>query len=505
MTRVFCAALGTETNTFSPLPTSLASFRDHDYCPAGSNPDHPSSFGALWQIAQRRGKELGWDVQAGLIASAQPSGVTTRLAYEALRDELLADLQQSMPVDLVLLSLHGAMVAEGYDDCEGDVLERVRAVVGDKAVIGAELDLHAHLTERMVERADILVLYKEYPHTDIVERAEELVDLCASTLRKQVRPVGALVDCDMIVPMHTTRDPGKTFVRRMRSEEGRGGVLSVSLAHGFATGDVPEMGTRVLVYADGDEAAARALALKLADELVSMREELLIPYRSIDDALNEALAFEGRPVVLADRPDNPGSGAPGDATFLLRRMLERGVRDAVVGPFWDPGAVRIAFDAQPGACLPMRLGGKAGPLSGMPVDVECTVRALIPDLGMTGLANEPLSMGDAALVDAQGIEIVLTSHRNQAMDVDLFINAGCDLSSKKIIVVKSAQHFYASFSQIAAHTIYVGGQGVATPDWWTLRYQKASSRKWPLDRGALPEPRLLLTVGAENRRSHVPK
>ncbi|MEI6837518.1 MAG: M81 family metallopeptidase, partial [Alcaligenaceae bacterium] len=175
--RVFFAAIGTETNTFSPLPTSLASFKDRDYYPAGTHPGKPTFLSAPLHILRERCAERGWELSEGMIAAAQPSGITTREAYETLRDELLADLTQAMPVEMVVLGMHGAMVADGYDDCEGDVLERVRAIVGPKIVVGAELDLHAHLSPLMVAQANVLVLYKEYPHTDILARAEELVDL----------------------------------------------------------------------------------------------------------------------------------------------------------------------------------------------------------------------------------------------------------------------------------------------------------------------------------------
>lgn len=478
--KVFSAALGTETNTFSPMPTGIDAFQAHEYFPAGQYPDRPTFYGAPLAVARRRGAQLGWELHEGLVASAPPSGLTTRSAYEALRDELLADLRRALPVDMVLLGLHGAMVADGYEDCEGDILSRVRDMVGPDAIIGAELDLHAHLSPTMVEKADVLVLFKEYPHTDIVERAEELVELCWAKYEKRADPVAALVDCEMIVPMHTTRDPGQSFVRRLKSLEGKDSILSVSVAHGFATGDVPDMGTKVLVYSDGKPEAAQRLARQLADELIAMREQLLVPYRSIDQALDEALAFDGGPVVLADRPDNPGSGAPGDSTFMLRRMLERGIRNAALGPLWDPGAVRIAFDAKPGATLAMRLGGKIGPLSGDPVDVVCTVKAIKPDLVMTGLTGAPARMGNCALVDAQGIEIVLATGRNQALDTDLFTQLGCDLAAKKIVVVKSAQHFHASYSKIARHIIYVGGKGVASPEWKTLPYKRIVRPKWPL-------------------------
>ncbi|MGU9991011.1 M81 family peptidase [Bordetella avium] len=478
--RVFSAGLGTETNTFAPMPTSLSSFRDRDYYPAGTHPDSVTFAGAPLYIARLRGRAAGWDLAEGLVTSAQPGGATTREAYETLRDELLADLRAAMPVDMVLLGLHGAMVADGYDDCEGDLLARVREIVGPDVVVGAELDPHAHLTPLMVEKATLLVAFKEYPHTDIRERAEELVDLCALAQAGRIRPVAAMVDCEMIVPMHTSRDPARGFVSRMQALEGKNGVLSISAIQGFATGDVPEMGSKMLVYTDGDAAAAQALARGLADELIAMRDALMVPYRSIDQALDEALAFDGAPVVLADRPDNPGSGAPGDSTFVLRRVLERGIGNVAMGPLWDPVAVRIAFDAGVGTTLMMRLGGKVGPLSGDPVDTRCTVKALHPGLVMTGLSGAPAQMGDCALIETQGVEIVLTSLRNQAINVDLFTQLGCDLNAKRLVIVKSAQHFCASFSQLARHVIYVGGPGVATPDWKTLSYSKIRLPKWPL-------------------------
>ena len=159
--RVFTGALATETNTFGPMPTSLASFRDRGYFPAGQHPAHMLYFAGPTWAARLRGKPLGWDLVEGLVAGAQPSGTTTRHAYESLREELLADLRAALPVDMVLLGLHGAMVADGYDDCEGDLLARVRALVGPGVVVGAELDPHHHLTPAMLGNADLLVAYKE--------------------------------------------------------------------------------------------------------------------------------------------------------------------------------------------------------------------------------------------------------------------------------------------------------------------------------------------------------
>lgn len=479
--RIFTGSLATETNTFGPIPTGLRSFRDRGYFAAGKHPDFLTFFaGPLWALREVATAK-GWTVVEGMVAGAQPSGTTTREAYETLRDELLTDLRAALPVEMVLLGLHGAMVADGYDDCEGDLLERVRAIVGPEAVVGAELDPHNHLTARMLSMADVLIAFKEYPHTDILERGRELVSLCAAVAEGKIRPVAAVVDCHMVVPFHTTREPAKGLVQRMQALEKQPGVLSVSLSHGFALGDVADMGTRVLVYTDDDPVKARDIARALAREVIDLREQLAVAYPDVDAAIDQALQFDGGPMVLADRADNPGSGAPGDSTFILRRLLERHVAQAAVGPMWDPEAVRIAFEAGVGARLALRVGGKISPASGQPLDLHVTVKALMPDMTMSGLANAPMPVGDAALIETAGIEIVLITLRNQAMSTDVFTQLGCDLADKKVIVVKSAQHFRASFSKVAQHVIYVGAPGAATPHVGELPYTKIRRPMWPLD------------------------
>ena len=479
--RVFSGALGTETNTFAPMPTGLASFQDRGYYKAGQHPGELTWLAGPLIAAREVAQAKGWTVIQGMEAGAQPNGTTTRHAYETLRDELLADLQAAMPVDMVLLGLHGAMVADGYDDCEADLLARVRKIVGPNPVIGAELDPHMHLTPEMVNQADLLVSMKEYPHWDILERGRELVALCEAKALGKINPIPALVDCRMVVPVHTTREPARSFIDKVQAMEGKDGVLSISIGQGFAHGNVPGMGSKVLVYTDGNAQQADALALQLAAEMIAMRDQLSVRYPEIDIALDEALAAGKSPVVIADRSDNPGSGAPGDSTFILRRMVERSITNAAIGPIWDPVAVRIASDAGVGARLALRIGGKIGPLSGAPMDLDVTVKALQPNLIMTGLAGAATPVGDAALVEANGIEIVLITIRNQALGADVFTKLGCDLGAKSIIVVKSAQHFRAAFETIGKHFIYAGAPGVATPFTPTLPYTNISRPRWPLD------------------------
>jgi len=477
--RVFVATLGTETNTFAPLPTGLAGFQGRGYDPSGVPTERLDAFAMPTRVARERAASEGWTVFEGKIAFAMPAGTTTRRAYEFLRDQLLDDLRAAMPVDMVLLGLHGAMVADGYDDAEGDLLARVRELVGPGTVIGAELDPHCHLTELKCASADVLVLFKEYPHTDIYERAQEMVELCVASAQRRVRPVKSVFDCRMISMFHTTREPMRGFVDRIKALEGRDGVLSISIAHGFPWGDVPGLGTRVLVITDGRLEEGAALAERLGRELIGFRDRLKPQYPGVDEAIDQALAIAGAPVVLADSADNPGGGAAGDSTFVLRRLIERDVRDAALGPLWDPVAVSIAFDAGEGARLPLRIGGKVGPTSGAPLDAEVTIERLARDATQAGLSGTRAPLGDVALVRIGGVRVVLNTNRTQAFGTDLFTQFGVDLGATKLVVVKSSQHFHAQFGPIAARVIYVETPGTVTQRLNDLPYRKARRDIWP--------------------------
>lgn len=185
-------------------------------------------------------------------------------------------------------------------------------------------------------------------------------------------------------------------------------------------------------------------------------------------------------MVIADGADNPGGGAAGDSTFILRRLVERGIRSAALGPLWDPVAVRIAFDAGIGARLTLRVGGKISPMSGAPLDLDCQVRGLRRDMTMTGLAGTPMSLGDSAWVETDGVHLVLISVRSQAMGTDLFTGLGCTLHDKPIIVVKSSQHFHAAYAPLARQVLYADAPGSVSSDLRALPYRKVRRPKWPL-------------------------
>ncbi len=239
-------------------------------------------------MARRRARQEGFELVEGSCFWAEPSGPVLQADYESMRDEILDQLRAALPVDAVLLGLHGAMIATGCDDCEGDIVERVRTIVAPDTTIGIELDPHCHLTQKRVRNADIVILYKEYPHTDFIERAEELVTLVLKTRRGEIRPVMSLYDCGMEELFPTGRQPGRGFVDRMSALEGKDGVLSVSLGHGFIQGDVPEHGTRVLVVTNDAKAAGDTLARTLGEEVREKRGQWGPPYLSLDEGIDQA-------------------------------------------------------------------------------------------------------------------------------------------------------------------------------------------------------------------------
>ncbi|MSP82919.1 MAG: M81 family peptidase [Alphaproteobacteria bacterium] len=478
--RIFSGGLLTETNTFSPIPTGLGNFEKTCLVRDGRFEDPPSFWVEPNAVWQRMAATRGWAIVTGLCTGAQPAGLTARSVYESLRDELLDGLRAAMPVDMVLLNLHGAMVAHGYDDCEGDILERVRTIVGPTVPIGAELDLHCHVTPRMVEQATALIAYKEYPHVDAGPRAAELFDLIADAAAGRTKPRTSVFDCRMMGLFATPPEPMRGFVDRMAAEEGKNSVLSVSLSHGFLWGDVADAGAKLWVVTDGRPDVGDALAESLGREFFALRDKVSIATMPMDEAFRRAASHNRGTVVIADSSDNPGGGAPGDSTTLLRRLIESGIRDAAFGALWDPIAVELAFEAGEGAVLDMRLGGKMGPMSDAPLDLRVEVKGLRRNL-VQSFGPSIDHMGDAAHVEHDGIDIVLITHRTQILGREAFTSFGIDLGARKAVIVKSSQHFYAAFAPVAQEVLYVTAPGLSPPRYADLDFRHIARPKWPLD------------------------
>ncbi|TWB16446.1 microcystin degradation protein MlrC [Rhizobium sp. ERR 1071] len=478
--RIFTAALATETNTFSPICVDRRAFEASLYAPPGTHPETPTLCSAPITVGRRIAVEKGWEVIEGTATWADPAGLVNRRTYEELRDEILEQLRAAMPVDAVVLGLHGAMVADGYEDTEGDFLSRVRGIVGPDILVCAELDPHSHLTAKRLAAADFFVYFKEFPHTDFVDRAEDLWRIAIDTLEGRVKPVMSVFDCRMIDVFPTSREPMRSFVDKiMAMEKSDADILSISVIHGFMAGDVPEMGTKLLVATDNKPDKGSAIARDLGLELFSKRGTFIMPQIDEKQAVSEAMAAASGPVVIADLWDNPGGGTAGDATVILQELLDRGATDTAIGTIWDPMAVQICMAAGEGAEIPLRFGAKSAPGTGNPIDGLVKIIRLVPNAEMRfGESFAPF--GDAVHIQLDGIDIILNSTRAQSFDPSLFSVMGIDPTTKKILVIKSTNHFYASFSKIASQILYCSAGTPYPNNPARTPYRRARKDIWPM-------------------------
>ncbi|WP_430391690.1 M81 family metallopeptidase [Dyella sp. 20L07] len=469
--RIFTAGISTETNTFAPWPTGLRGFQEGGLYRGNASRAGEGTNNLVARLYRDLAQADGHQFVEGLFTIAQPSGPTLQNVWESLRDEIVAAVTSQGPFDVILLLLHGAMVATECDDCEADLVGRLRTICGPGTVIGVELDPHCHLSQTLIDLADAVILMKEYPHDDYVERARELYALCVGAAEGRVRPVSALFDCRMIGFYPTTREPMASLVRQLHAAEQRPGILSASFAHGFPWGDTADTGSRMLVIADGDAELATATAAELGRLFYDQREALRMHMPGVEEALDQAQASPGR-IVLADTADNAGGGAPSDNMSLLRAMLARGVTDAVFGAVWDPMSAQACAEAGVGARFALRLGGKCGEASGEHLDVEVTVRAIREHHDQQGLGGARQPMGLSVWIDCQGIDVVVNSVRTQVFGPDAFTGLGIELTGKRIVALKSSQHFHTLFAPLADRVISVGTPGAIQMNFAEIAYRK---------------------------------
>ena len=477
--RVFVASLATETNTFSPLRTDLQDFKDSFYAAPGEHPATPTLCSAVFPVARRVASQYQWTLVEGTASWAEPGGMVNQATWDHLRDQLLDELQAAMPVDIVLLGLHGAMVAQECDDCEGELIERVRHLIGEEAFIGITFDPHSHLSERRVQHADIITVFKEFPHTDFVDVAENMIELIHRTSCKEILPHIEVYDCCMIELFPTSREPMRTFVDKIKAMEGLDTVLSVSVIHGFMAGDVPDMGTKVLVITDNDATLGKDLACSLGKELFSYRGQTRPEFLPPAIAVQQAVAHTDHPVVLADVWDNPGGGVPGDSTIILTELFAQQVENSALATIWDPIAVRTCFSAGLNARLKLRFGAKMSDSAGDPIDADVSVRNLVRNATQS-FGDSVVPLGDCAWIEVNGIDVILNTVRSQVFNPDIFLNLGIDPQSKSLLVVKSTNHFYAAFSAIADTVLYAAVDGPYPNNPINNNYKNLSRPIWPI-------------------------
>ena len=476
--RVFLGSIATETNTFSPLRTDIQDFRDSFYAAPGEHPKTPTLCSAIYPAARARADELNWTLIEGTATWAEPGGVVNQDTWVFLRDQLLRELKAAMPVDIVLLGLHGAMVSQECLDCEGELLEAIHEIIGGGAIVGATFDPHSHLSQKRVENLDLVTVFKEFPHTDFVDVAEDLVELVARTQRCEIEPVISTFDCKMIEILPTSREPMRSFIDKIKALEGQGTVLSTSVIHGFMAGDVPDLGAHIIVTTNNQKAEGDRLAAELGAELFAMRGKTRPEFLAPSDAVAKAIKSRAMPSVIADVWDNPGGGVPGDSTILLAELLRAQVKNAALATIWDPIAVRTCFSAGEGAEFILRFGAKMSDGAGDPLDANVTVRRAMRD-AVQSFGQSIVPLGDAVWIEVGGIDVILNSVRSQVFNPDVFSNFGIDPTQKNLLVVKSTNHFHDAFAKISDDILYAAVDGPYPNRPETNAYQNLTRKIWP--------------------------
>ena len=463
-----------ETNTFAPTKADYAAFehgggwppiqRGEGMAEALRDKNIPVS-GFFRQI-----HALGHRTVPLVWANATPSAQVTRDAYERIAGGIIDTLGQAMPVDAVYLDLHGAMVAEHVDDGEGELLRRVRSVVGPRVPIVSSLDLHANVTRAMIEHADGLVAYRTYPHIDMADtgaRAARLLDL---VLKRGDRPAKSYRSFEFLIPLTTACtliEPAKRLYAELARIEAETGT-TLSFAPGFPMADFAECGPSVFGCGAGRRETADAVD-RLAGLVRDAEADFAPEFLSPDDAVRRAMARgePGQPVVLADTQDNPGAGGNGDTTGVLAALLRNHAEESVIGLLIDAEAAKAAHQAGPGATLSLSLGGRSGVPGDSPLAGTFTVERLgdgnFPCKG--GLYDgAQMRLGPMALLRQGGVRVVLASRKVQAANQDMFRHVGIEPARQRIVAVKSSVHFRADFQPIAREVLVVTAPGPALAD-----------------------------------------
>lgn len=480
-----------ETHTFAEPPTDLAAFVAQSlvrgdallHALAGSS----SGIGGMLAGCAAAGLEA----IPTLYAAAMPGGVVHDAAYHALRDELLDRLAAAMPLDGVLLALHGAMVAESERDVEGDLLVRVRTLIGPAVPIVVEFDMHGNISARSVACVDVAVAFNTNPHIDAFARGEEAAALMARLVQRAIRPTAVLVQLPLLLPPQATGTDDRPLAAvHARAAELRRDprVIAICVMAGFAYADTPDTGASIIVATDDDRERARRYADELAGILMAHRSAARPALSSPDSAVQRALEMPGGPIILVDSADNIGGGTPGDGTDALRALLHARAREATV-VIADPEAVAACWVAGEGAVVETLVGGKVDRWHGAPVLVHGVVRRLSDgeftcerkDNHFAAFYGDTIRMGRTAWLRVDGINILLTERKTPPFDLAQLRGAGIIPEQQKIIVVKSAVAYRAAYLPIAAGVIEMDTAGLCSANLNRFPYRHLRRPIFPLD------------------------
>ncbi len=487
--RIAIGSLMQETNTLVPFKTTLDTFRA-TYIRRGqevidgygaARVEVPAFLAVL--------REAGAEPVPLIAAHAMAGGFVTRAAFASLLDELTARLQAAGKVDGVLLALHGAMAVEDEPDGEGEIIERVRAAVPGHVPIGISLDLHGHITPRMLRPNVFLIGYREYPHIDMFETGERVARLLLDTIAGTRRPVMALAKRHMIVSPVRARtgiEPLSRIVAEARRREAAGEILHASLFPVQPWLDLPDLGFAALVCADGDTKRAQEAADRLADMAWAARDEFEPDLVPLEQAIRVGLSEPGTTVV-GDVGDSPSGGSGADNATVLSTLLAMGADKAgrlTYLTLCDATAARAAAQAGPGATVTLKVGHALSPADGQPVAVTGIVRTIsdgvftMHDAGAQGMVN---AFGLTVVLAIGDIRLAIRSLPSFEWDTGIFAALGLDLRHAALVFVKSPSHFRTAFAPHAARILIADTPGPTCGNMRRLKLMRVTRPLFPLD------------------------
>ncbi|SAL28214.1 M81 family metallopeptidase [Caballeronia telluris] len=486
--KILIARMNHETNTFSPVATPLSAFGRNG--PAygedayRENKGMQTAMAAFIDAAEREGAQIVTPVSA----SANPSGPVHAAAYDAICNAIV---EAARGCDAVMLDLHGAMVAENSDDGEGDLLERVRAMLPD-APIAVSLDLHANVTQKMIDNADVIVSFKTYPHVDMYESGAHAARLMFDRVHGRAQPAIAWAQPPLLT--HTLRSTTaagamKRAVEAARAAE-REGMLAVSVLSGFSLADIEAPCISVVVVGDGDREAAARAAERIARQIWDVRDEFFYRSAPLAESVAEGAALGrdgGKPVLLLDHGDNCMSGGTCDTMDVFEEALKQGLDGIVTGPLCDPQAVATLTAAGVGATVTLDVGNKLAGNAAKPR----------PPLTLTGVVSavtdgeyvisgptytgQRAYMGRAAVLDTGSARVLVTERTHEPWDLGVFESVGIDPRGARFLILKSRMYCRPVFVPIAQGLVECDSRGVTSSDFGLFEFRKLKRPVYPLD------------------------
>lgn len=468
-----------ETNAICPVPADMTAYKNAVFI-VGEDMLNVSRTAKLDVTAVLNVLEAYPDVEIIPVVNmfANPSGPVTQDVYDFVEEQLLITIREKGPFDGVMILFHGAMVADGHPDAEGDILEMLRNTLGWEIPIVSSLDLHANVTEKMARCANALIPFENYPHTDTYDTAKTAAQIFVDALYGKRKPVMAYRRIPHLMPLYPTEQqeirPIYELSRHLQSQPN---VLSARFTHGFFAADIEELGMAVLTVTDGDKDLAEEQADVLVAEIEKRKDTLYEEYLTLDQALDMAMEPGDRPVVIADTSDNPGGGGIGNTTHILRRILERNITGCALAVIVDPKSVADCEKAGVGSTVKLSLGGWSDPVySGGPVEVEAYVRMLTDgryiNKGKMAQGGK-VNMGKTAVLDILGNRVIVTSLSWQPYDLEVFHSHGITPTDMRLLVVKSSIHYRSTFGAVARAMLPIPMPGYIDP-----RPEKFPFRVW---------------------------